>query len=168
MSGIHRRSFASRNVLAALCLTIALNGFAVAGEPDLPDAPRATDDVATTGPAEIDPVIRVSAAGRKRVIDKRFWSLVAYDVALTQIDVQTTMWSLRNSNCTEGLSAAVVGTRPTMSRLQTTALASNAGLAVISYWMKRRGHQKWWIVQFASGTAHAGAAAWNHAGSGCY
>jgi hypothetical protein len=168
MSGIHRRSFANRNVLAAVCLTIALNGFAVAGEPGLPDAPRATDDAATTEPAAIDPVMRGSATGRKRVIDKHFWTLVAYDVALTQVDVQTTIWSLRNSNCTEGFSAKLVGDRPSRLRLQTTAVASNAGLAVISYWMKKRGHKKWWIVPFASGTAHAGAAAWNHVGSRCY
>lgn len=164
MSGIHGRSLMNHMVVAVFCLTIGLSVVAVAEEPDLPDAPRASDDAIITGPAAIDRVIPV----KKRVIDKQFWSVVAYDVAFTQIDVQTTLWSLRNPNCTEGFSAKLVGDRPTMWRLHATALAGNAGLAVISYWLKKHGHKKWWIVQFASGTAHAGAAAWNHVGSGCY
>jgi hypothetical protein len=41
-------------------------------------------------------------------------------------------------------------------------------LAVLSYWMKKRGNSRWWWPQATAGTVHAGAAAWNHFGSGCY
>jgi hypothetical protein len=116
----------------------------------------------------LKPVIQPQLGERRRVADKRFWTLTAYDVVLTQVDIQTTMWSLRNSTCKETLSAAIVGSHPSRLRLEVTGLAGNAGLAMFSYWLKRKGSSKWWIPQFAAGTAHAGAAAWNHVGSGCY
>jgi hypothetical protein len=157
-----------RAIALLLCHSFVLGAFAKAEGPELPEAPGSIAAVVTPEPAVIKPVILVQPAERKRVADKRFWTLTAYDFALTQIDIQTTVWALRNRTCKETLSAAFVGSRPSRLRLETTALAGNAGLAGLSYWLKKRGNKNWWIPQFAAGTVHAGAAAWNHVGSGCY
>jgi hypothetical protein len=157
-----------RAVALLLCHSFAFGVVAQAEGPEVPEAPRSIIAAVTPQPAVIEPVIQVVPKERKRVADRRFWTLTAYDVALTQIDIQTTIWALRNPTCKETLSAAVVGRHPSRLRLETTALAGNAGLAAFSYWLKRRGHRNWWIPQFAAGTVHAGAAAWNHVGSGCY
>jgi hypothetical protein len=157
-----------RFIALFLCHSFAFGVIAHAEGSALPEAPRAIVAAATPEPAAIKPVIQVESKERRPVADKRFWSLTAYDIALTQIDIQTTVWALRNRTCKETLSAAFVGNHPSRLRLEVTALAGNAGLAAFSYWLKRRGNKNWWIPQFAAGTVHAGAAAWNHVGSGCY
>jgi hypothetical protein len=147
----------------AVALLICSTIVASAESPDAPHVVR----TASVSPV-INPVIRPSAGERTRVADRKFWTLTAYDLILTQIDVETTMRSLGNPACKETLSSAFVGKHPSRLRLQTTALAGNVSLAVLSYWMKKRGNTRWWWPQATAGTVHAGAAAWNHFGSGCY
>lgn len=158
----------SRAIALLLCHSFVYGLAAWAAGPELPESPRSIVPAFTAEAAVINPVIAVPKQEHKRIADKRFWTFTAYDVALTQLDIQTTMWALRNRTCKETLSSAFVGSHPSRLRLQTTALASNVGLAVFSYWLKKRGNKNWWIPQLAAGTVHAGAAAWNHVGSGCY
>jgi hypothetical protein len=145
-----------------------------AQENTLPNAPHSINGVAPVAAIQpaIQPVIQPvrPQPERIRVADKKFWTLTAYDFAMTQIDIATTMLSLnsRTHYCKETFSAAFVGERPSRTKLQVVGLASNTGFSLLGYWLKKRGSGKWWIPQMTSGTMHAGAAAWNHYGSGCY
>jgi hypothetical protein len=162
-----------------MTLLLACSLPSVAQQAELPDAPRAVAALAeaSTAPlpstaAVINPVIAPvkPAQEQRRVADKKFWTLTAYDFAMTQIDIQTTMWSLNSRKyvCKETFSAAFVGEHPNRVTLEATGVASNVGFSLLSYWLKKRGSNKWWIPQMTSGTAHLGAAAWNQFGSGCY
>lgn len=155
---------AARLVLAISWL---LTASAFAQESALPDAP-----IRRMPAAVIKPVIQPikPRPEQRRIADKKFWSVTTYDFTTTQIDIMTTMFSLnsRTHYCKETFSAAFVGERPSMAQLEIAGLGSNVGLSVLSYWLKKRGSNKWWLPQTISGTMHAGAAAWNQFGSGCY
>jgi hypothetical protein len=131
--------------------------------PDAPHMLRASMEMAV-----INPVLPAAKEHPPRVADKRFWTVTLFEVTMTQYDIATTMRSLNNHECSETLSARIVGSHPSHMRLQMTGLAGDAGMAMLSYWLKKKGHKNWWLPQFAAGTAHAGAASWNHFGSGCY
>ena len=142
-------------------LALPLAAKSPAESPDAPHALRTSAELALINPVQ-------TKAERPRVADKHFWTVTAFEVAMTQYDIATTMRSLGNHECKETLSAAVVGSHPSHMRLQMTGLAGDVGFAYLSYWLKKKGHRNWWMPQFAAGAAHAGAASWNHFGSGCY
>jgi hypothetical protein len=150
-----------------LALSALLTVSACAQENVLPDAPLSRMPSAVIKPV-IQPVH--ARAEPPRIADKRFWSLTAYDFAMTQVDIATTVFSLnsRTHYCKETFSAAFIGERPSRTKLEVSGVASSVGLSVLGYWLKKRGSAKWWIPQTISGTMHAGAAAWNQFGSGCY
>ena len=153
--------------LALLLVCIqAFSWSAAAKSPrEVPDAPNVLRTAAEM--PVINPVLPV-APERKKVADKRFWSLTAFEIAMSQYDIATTVRALNNHACQETLSAKIVGSHPSHMRLQMTGLAGDAGFALLSYWLKKKGHKNWWMPQFGAGVAQAGAASWNHFGSGCY
>lgn len=104
----------------------------------------------------------------KRVVDKKYVSLVAFQAVANIFDVESTISMQKKGLCKEGWSSWAVGDHPTRRQLYATAALANAGTATLAYLLKKKGKSYWWLPQVTAGSVHAFAASRNRFWLGCY
>jgi hypothetical protein len=103
-----------------------------------------------------------------RVVDKKFVTATAFQVAANIFDVESTIGMQKKGLCKEGWSSWAVGDHPTRAKLYTTAALANAGTATLAYLLKKKGKSYWWLPQVSAGSIHTFAASRNRFWLGCY
>jgi len=104
----------------------------------------------------------------KRVVDRKYVSLVAFQVAANIFDVESTVGMQKKGLCKEGWSSWAVGEHPTRAKLYASAALANAGTATLAYLLKKKGKSYWWLPQVSAGGVHTFAASRNRFWLGCY
>ncbi len=97
------------------------------------------------------PVVAPPAAKRK-VLDKKYWLLAAFAVAVTVTDVELTQRCLNHRTCVE-LNPTLPRSRPGMY------LANVPVTGALFYWSyrrKARGQRLWWLPMLIDAGPHAG------------
>ena len=118
--------------------------------------------------AAADPAAIALPEAPKRVVDKKYVSLVAFQVAANIFDVESTISMQKKGLCKEGWSSWAVGDHPTRPQLYATAALANAGTATLAYFLKKKGKSYWWLPQVSAGSVHTFAASRNRFWLGCY
>jgi hypothetical protein len=103
-----------------------------------------------------------------RVVDKKFVTATAFQVAANIFDVESTIGMQKKGLCKEGWSSWAVGDHPTRAKLYATAALANAGTATLAYLLKKKGKSYWWLPQVSAGSVHTFAASRNRFWLGCY
>ena len=103
-----------------------------------------------------------------RVVDKKFVTATAFQVAANIFDVESTIGMEKKGLCKEGWSSWAVGDHPTRAKLYATAALANAGTATLAYLLKKKGKSYWWLPQVTAGSVHTFAASRNRFWLGCY
>src|SRR3569832_2189021 len=83
-------------------------------------------------------------AAPKRVIVKKYVSLVAFQAAANIFDVESTISMQKKGLCKEGWSSWAVGDHPTRPQLYASAALATAGTATLAYILKKKGKSDRW------------------------
>jgi len=138
----------------------------------LPDAPSATSAIyegASAGTSQLRSLGNPSAAlviqtlppaKPKATIDRSFALLTLFQVLSSVADVESTQYGLSHGAREEN---PMFGSHPTRAVQYAISLPMSAGVATLSYMLKKRAPQSrhWIIPQVVYGSIHAGAAAHN-------
>ena len=118
--------------------------------------------------AAADPAAVSLPEAPRRVVDKKYVGLVAFQAAATIFDVESTIGMQKKGLCKEGWSSWALGDYPQRPKLYATAALANAGTATLAYFLKKKGKSYWWLPQVGVGSVHTFAASRNRFWLGCY
>jgi hypothetical protein len=145
-------------VICVLLTVLACSAISAAKE--LPDAPsKAAASSSHFVILAAVPVVAQRAPERK-VIDKKFLSLVAISTGSTFADSYTTLFARQNwlagktGVCNvEAQSAFLYGTHPTVARAYAVASVKSVTAAVAAYYLRKHGHNRLWSFPLLMNTA---------------
>lgn len=102
-------------------------------------------------------IVASAPPARRPVADRPFWTMVAFTAGSAVLDGETTMRGLGTGRLHE--INPLLGPHPSRARFYGTVGATDAALAMLSWHLKKNGHdQLWRIPLLGATTVHLGGA----------